>query len=401
MDTASAQILLVLEYLVKPIPIGTNLALLQLMWVMINGSFLASRGAVHSALRQLGLDDRSIARGWRALRRGVWSIEELLLRWQKWVARETEWAVKRHEGWEPVAIDITTFWRPKLKKWPLRGFHQLAGRLLPGVVIGVIVRVGQVKQQRVPLLHKVYRSPTEATDEEPLQKRLLTYAGKHLAESEVAIVDGGFKLKALQEAGVPRFVVRLATNCVLRRNHLPERQSNRGRRREYGVVVRPLSRRYKGKIIGATQPDETVSFLHNSVRVTARGWHGLVRSDQKVGSSQQTLTVWVFADPRYKTALVVATNLPLSAQSAFNLYLDRWPVEQVPLAAKQMLGLHRMFVHASASIWRLPELAMLMGNVLTVIAAILPPMPSGYWDRRPKKRVVGYDAPYSALLFLN
>lgn len=401
MDTASGQILLVLEYLVKPITIGTNLALLQLMWAMINGSFLTSRGAVHSALQQLGLEEQGIGRSWRALRKGMWSIDELLLRWQKWVLRETEWQVKKHDGWEAVAIDVTTFWRPKLKRWQLRGYHQLAGRLLPGVAIGVIVRVGQVKEQRIPLLHKVYRAPTKATDEKPLQARLLTFAGKHLTESEVAIFDGGFKLKGLEAAGVPRFVVRLATNCVFRRNELPEEQNDRGRKREYGEKVRPLSRCYKDNTIAATQADETVSFWHNGVRVTARGWYGLVRSDQKVCSNQETLTVWVFDDPRYKTPLVVATNLSLSAKAAFTLYLDRWPVEQVPLAAKQMLGLHRMFVHASASVWRLPELALLMGNVLTIMATILPPMPSGYWDRRPKKRVVGCDVSYNGLIFRN
>ena len=64
---------------------------------------------------------------------------------------------------------------------------------------------------------------------------------------------------------------------------------------------------------------------------------------------------------------------------------DRWPVEQVPLVAKQMLGLHRQFVFAPESCQRLPELAMLVGNVLSYLALVLPPLPTGFWDRCPQK----------------
>ena len=72
-------------------------------------------------------------------------------------------------------------------------------------------------------------------------------------------------------------------------------------------------------------------------------------------------------------------------ESVFALYLDRWPVEQVPLAAKQIIGLHRHFVFAPQSCLRLPELALLAGNVLSYLAAVLSPMPTGFWDRHPKK----------------
>ena len=69
----------------------------------------------------------------------------------------------------------------------------------------------------------------------------------------------------------------------------------------------------------------------------------------------------------------------------FQFYLDRWPVEQVPLVAKQMLGLHGQFVFAPKSYQRLPELAMLVGNILSYLTLVLPPIPSGFWDRRPQK----------------
>ena len=85
------------------------------------------------------------------------------------------------------------------------------------------------------------------------------------------------------------------------------------------------------------------------------------------------------------TPLVLGTELCLQPLSLFNLYLDRWPVEQVPLVAKQMLGLHRQFVFAPESCQRLPELIMLVGNILSYLALVLPPMATGFWDHRPQK----------------
>jgi len=63
------------------------------------------------------------------------------------------------------------------------------------------------------------------------------------------------------------------------------------------------------------------------------------------------------------------------------LYRDRWPIEQVPLAAKQMLGAHRAFVFGGESRHRLPELALLAGNVLTYVAATSVAVATGFWDR--------------------
>ena len=79
--------------------------------------------------------------------------------------------------------------------------------------------------------------------------------------------------------------------------------------------------------------------------------------------------------------LIVATNRSLSAFELWCIYRDRWPVEQMPLAAKQMLGCERAFVFGDESRWRLPELAMLAGNVLWYVAACRPAVSSGFWDR--------------------
>ena len=58
-----------------------------------------------------------------------------------------------------------------------------------------------------------------------------------------------------------------------------------------------------------------------------------------------TFATNVFHDPLYKAAAGLATNLTkIKAETVYHMYRDRWPVEQPPLAAKQMIGLHRQFV---------------------------------------------------------
>ena len=97
-----------------------------------------------------------------------------------------------------------------------------------------------------------------------------------------------------------------------------------------------------------------------------------------------TFRLVVIHDPRWTEPLVLATTLPVSARALRDLYLDRWPVEQLPLAAKQMLGAARAFVSAPETCQRLPELALLAGSILTYLAATQPAVPTGSWDRRPR-----------------
>ncbi|MBV7329135.1 hypothetical protein KFU94_12945 [Chloroflexi bacterium TSY] len=43
---------------------GTNVNVMRLMWAMLNGSFLKSRGAIHSALKESGFEDEELRRSW-------------------------------------------------------------------------------------------------------------------------------------------------------------------------------------------------------------------------------------------------------------------------------------------------------------------------------------------------
>ena len=111
----------------------------------------------------------------------------------------------------------------------------------------------------------------------------------------------------------------------------------------------------------------------------------MILPDVIPGSDAKAFRVYAIHDPAYATPWLLATALKLKAATVKAMYHDRWPVEQIPLAAKQMVGAHRQFVHAEESIQRLPELALLAGSILSYLAATSPLAPTGFWDRQPKR----------------
>jgi hypothetical protein len=215
----------------------------------------------------------------------------------------------------------------------------------------VVVQVGQIANQRAPLLSKLIRAEG-CHREAGLKRRLLAWVRAHLGPAEVAVCDAGIRLQQMQAAGVPRFVLRLAKNCTVRRNELPPRQG-RGRPLEYGQLLRPLARNYKDHALPASQPDVCGTFGvedeqgASAVTVRFHGWLEVVGAQQKVAGDIETVTIWLFWDPRFRDPLVLATNV--------------------------------------ASIENITSHSLLLGNVLTIMAMLLPPIPSGYWDRQPRK----------------
>jgi hypothetical protein len=117
----------------------------------------------------------------------------------------------------------------------------------------------------------------------------------------------------------------------------------------------------------ATPPDTTAQWMVAGRMSCAQVWNQPVLSMARPGAP--TLRCAVIHDPRYYDPLVLATNLPVSAHALWGLYRHRWPIEQLPLAAKQMSGAHRAFVCRGESRHRLPEVALLAGNVLAYGAA--------------------------------
>ncbi len=103
----------------------------------------------------------------------------------------------------------------------------------------------------------------------------------------------------------------------------------------YGERIRPLERRRKGKTIAASTPDRVESWTENGVAMRAEIWEDLVIPSPKA----KTFRVYAIYDPAYTTPGLLATPLQLKAATVKALYQDRWLVEQIPLAAKQKVGM--------------------------------------------------------------
>jgi hypothetical protein len=245
-------------------------------------------------------------------------------------------------------------------------------------VFAVVAAVGSVGTVRLPVLRLLLRPDPGDPREAARQRRAVRQAGALLHHDEVLVVDAGFGLTDLLTGQVPRFVARVARNFTARRNVLPA-YTGRGRRPVYGTLVRPLPRHHKGKRIAATPPDTTTQWMVAGRVIRASVWEQVVLSTAQPGAA--AFRCVVIHDPRYREPWVVATNLPVSAHAIWGVYRDRWPIEQAPLAAKQMLGAHRAFVFGGESRYRLPELALLAGNILAYVAATAAAVATGFWDR--------------------
>lgn len=159
-------------YIVQVVPLGTNISLVRIFWVMVNGSFLSSRGAIHPALSSSGFSDAEVRRSWAALRYGSWTIAELVSSWHLYVRATHAWRERRHERYRVKSIDITGFWRPHLQGKVNKHYSSLANRALPAVIFGVMVLSGQIKSQRVPLLEEIVRCEV-GTSESAFRDQLL------------------------------------------------------------------------------------------------------------------------------------------------------------------------------------------------------------------------------------
>jgi hypothetical protein len=378
MSTIVYRISVLLSVILADVPVGTNLGLFWLLWALISGRFLLSRGAVFPALADGGLAADAVRRSGAALAYGHWAIQPLVRAWHQVVQQEGWWHAHRYEGFRPVACDLVGFFRPRLSGCVGKHYHSGADKALPAIVLAVVAAVGSVGKVRLPLLRLVLRADPGDCSEAGLQRRALMQAGAALQPDEVLVVDAGFALADLLTGSVPRFVARVARNFTARCNVLPA-YKGRGRRPAYGERVRPLPRKHKGKTIAATPPDATAQWVRAGRIVRAQVWNNLVLATSKPGAP--AFRCAMIHDPRYHEPLLLATNLPVSAYALWCLYHDRWPVEQLPLAAKQMIGAHRAFVFGGQSRHRLPELALLAGNVLTYVAATTAAVATGFWDR--------------------
>lgn len=363
------------------LPIGTNLGLFHVLWALLSGRLLQTRGALIPALAATGLEPVAVRRAWAAFANGSWAIASLLAALQALVRREGRWHAHRVGGYRVVAADTVGFFRPRLKACATKHFLSQAGEALPAIPLGLIAGIGRVGPQTVPVVRQLVRTPTPTASEAELVTAVLTQIAPQLAPDEAAVVDRGFSLRKLQAAHVPRWVCRLPKNFTARRT-TPPAYGGHGRRPTRGLLVRPLARTRKTTTLAATPPDRTETFHFAGRTLRAERWDDLCLPAPKAPTAPfQCLVVH---DPLYPEPWVLATNLTLAAADVRAFYQARWPIEQVPLTAKQLLGTHRQFVFAQAARQRLPELALLVATLLMYLAATFPAQPTGFWDRAPR-----------------
>ena len=314
---------------VEKLPIGTNLALYQFLWMLVSGALHDSRGALFPALQATGLNEAEVRRAWAAFRYGAWSIEGLLHNWHRHVVGQAQWQAYSYAGYCVKAVDITAYWRPTLQGIKSQHYDPQADKALPAVVFGLVGRVGRVGEQRLALLTNLLRADLTDPSEMTLQTKLLKQVAQELAGDEMPVFDAGFKLKALAEAGLPRFVVRLAKNFTARRNFLPDYAG--GRPAEYGVIVRPLPRAYTGQPIEATLPDRMETWSQHGLEFRAEFWDDLVLPECKPSADNPTFCVAAIYDPRFKEPWLLACPFQLgltggaSIMTAGQLSKCPWP----------------------------------------------------------------------------
>ena len=207
-----------------------------------------------------------------------------------------------HAGYRAIIADTTPFWRPTLKGCPSKHYHPEAGRALPAVVIGV---VGEIGGQRIALPLAFERVHPKDPREARLWAEMLRQLKKTLAKEDLLVVDAGVHIQDLQQAQITRYVVRLATNFTARRNVLPP-QAGKGRPPEYGILVRPLERRYKNKVLAKSDPDRLETWEEHGRQMRAEIWQGLILPKVKVDLEAKTFNDYVINDPVYPTPWVLA-----------------------------------------------------------------------------------------------
>lgn len=403
------RVLASIEQMVATLPKGTDLAICDLMSALLSGYFVESRGSIVAAvdgfLQQTIADDRErqarTCRAAKAVRSGKFCHHELLTNLKQLVQEENEWQPTRIQGYRLKSIDFTGFRRSRVKKLKSKIYDAKANRAVPATSFGLITTIGTVKEQRVALLDDIVVGNTQKNDPSADMQALLKRVAKYIDNDELGIFDAGFVLAKITAQGTKNALVRLAQNCTFGKapGKVPERKSHMGRKpTQYKAeVVRPLARQHGEKIIPATPPDEKCVWQIDGHEIVASVWHSIyflerqlkdIKSEtQKKKLRKKPIKVVVIEHPDYDAPLILGTTVTeLEPMGMYKIYPERWPVEGIPQTAKYLLsgGGGRHFVHHEKAIERLPCLVMIFGSLLKYIAATLPPIRTGFWDRAAK-----------------
>src|SRR5260370_23951635 len=122
-----------LSSVLKDVPVGTNLDLFCLLWTLLTGRLLASRGAITPALADFGLPAPAVRRAWAALAAGDWDCDTLLARWREQVLAEGQWQPRCHRRYPPVAPHPLGLFPPRLHDCPPPPYSSPPGTGLPAL----------------------------------------------------------------------------------------------------------------------------------------------------------------------------------------------------------------------------------------------------------------------------
>ena len=369
--------------LCQTLPIGTNLGIVYLLWTIITGKLLNTRGSLFPALLDAGFTDRQARQSEASLREGKFEIDKIIQEHNKIIKLHNKAEKIIINDYTPILLDWVGFYRPHLKGCTTKHFQSTAGKALPAIELGMIARPYQVeydslnkgieikKIRKFPVLIGLVRGGDTV--------ELLQAGSKKMRASDVLIVDRQVKVTHLHQAGIKRFVVRGAVDMTaLTQENAP--YCGHGRRPQKGSIVRPLSRKYKDNIIEATKADSEETFCFQGRTLKVQYFRKLV-----VENCPLVFHVIVVHDPKYKKPWVLVTDLPDTGDVIFHLYRSRWKVEQIPQTGKQLLGGHRSFVHSDEIRYRLPELVLFAASLSLYLSAITPAVARVFWDKNPDR----------------
>ena len=110
----------VLSRMVAHVASGATLGLFHLLWMLLSGRLLQSRGAGIPGLAHLGLAADAVRRCWAALAYGKWHASQLLGAWEQLVREAGCFQAHRYGGYRPVACDGVGCFRPRLQGCPTK-----------------------------------------------------------------------------------------------------------------------------------------------------------------------------------------------------------------------------------------------------------------------------------------
>jgi hypothetical protein len=398
----------IIEQMVSSLPKGTDQGLCDVISAMYSGYFVESGGGVMPAVDQylsLQITDEKECearsrRASKAVTYGQYNLAELIEEAKRIVAENGQWKPTLIQGYKMKPVDMTSYKRANVKSLKSKSYDSKAGRAVSATPFGMMGTTGRVGEQRVAILDMLLCGDISKNNPSNEMGKMYKQVAKHLGEEELAILDAGFLLIDAVINGIDQCVVRLPSNCTFGKTvgKIPAKTSEKGRTpsRHQAEIVRPLARQHGGKILPATKPDEIVTVIDEEQReVKVKVWHRVyflerhldrIKNDDKLKKKirKQALKVVAIYHPDYENPLLLGTPLlALTPKSLMEIYPERWPIEGIPQTGKYLLsgGGGRHYVHHPNAMVRLPALSMIFGSLFKYIAAISPPIRSGFWDR--------------------